>query len=70
MTAQADVINDWNVEALNAMRGNRTPPPKASRSLAMLHATMDDAVNGLYQLEASLAREQCVSSLKTSNLSN
>jgi len=47
VTAQADVITDWNSAALAAIRGNKTPPPKASRALAILHASMYDAVNGI-----------------------
>lgn len=46
---QADVVTDWNREALNAIRASRTPPPKASRSLAILHASMFDAVNGIHR---------------------
>jgi len=45
--AKADVITDWNTAALDAIRGNRANPPRASRSLAMLHASMYDAVNGI-----------------------
>src|SRR5205085_828876 len=45
--ANADVITDWNVTALNAIRLERTPPPKASRALAMLHVAIYDAVNGI-----------------------
>src|SRR5438105_13499704 len=45
--AQADVVTDWNNAALNAIRGDKTPPPKASRALAILHASIDDAVNGI-----------------------
>lgn len=47
--AHADVVTDWNVEALNAIRAARTPPPKASRALAILHASMFDAVNGIHR---------------------
>jgi hypothetical protein len=46
-TASADVVIDWNAAALEAIRANRTPPPIASRGLAILHASMYDAVNGL-----------------------
>jgi len=35
--SHADVITDWNNAALDAIRLDKTPPPKASRSLAMLH---------------------------------
>jgi hypothetical protein len=48
LSAHADVITDWNTEALNAIRSAKTPPPKASRALAMLHASMYDAVNGVH----------------------
>jgi len=43
----ADVITDWNTAALNAIRAGRTPPPIASRALAILHASIYDAVNGI-----------------------
>src|SRR6185503_20044978 len=46
-TAHADVVTDWNTTALNAIRGNKTPPPVASRGLAILHTAMYDAVNGI-----------------------
>jgi hypothetical protein len=42
-----DVITDWNTAARNAIRANRTSPPVASRALAILHASMYDAVNGI-----------------------
>jgi hypothetical protein len=45
--AGADVITDWNTAALNAIRVNRTAPPIASRALAILHAAMYDAINGI-----------------------
>jgi len=42
--SQADVVTDWNKAALNAIRAQKTAPPVASRSLAMLHAGIFDAV--------------------------
>jgi PAP2 superfamily len=45
--AAADVITDWNTAALNAIRAANTPPPRASRALAILHVSMFDAVNGI-----------------------
>src|SRR5881392_2281726 len=45
--ANADVITDWNNAALNAIRAGRTAPPIASRSLAILHVSIYDAVNGI-----------------------
>jgi hypothetical protein len=45
--AGADVVNDWNSSALDAIRAERTPPPIASRALAMLHASIYDAINGI-----------------------
>jgi hypothetical protein len=47
LPAQADVVTDWNKAALQIIRENRTPPPRASRALAMLHAAIYDAVNGI-----------------------
>jgi len=45
--ANADVVTDWNNAALDAIRDGRTAPPIASRSLAILHASIYDAVNGI-----------------------
>ena len=44
---RADEVIDWNRAALDAIRADRTPPPVASRALAMLHAAVYDAVNGI-----------------------
>ncbi|MFN0166302.1 MAG: chemotaxis protein CheB, partial [Bryobacteraceae bacterium] len=46
-TLHADVVTDWNTAALNAIRAANTPPPTASRNLAILHASIFDAVNGI-----------------------
>jgi hypothetical protein len=45
--ARADVVTDWNNAALNAIRAEKTPPPIASRALAVLHTAIYDAVNGI-----------------------
>jgi hypothetical protein len=45
--ANADVVTDWNNAALAAIRAGNTAPPIASRSLAILHASIYDAVNGI-----------------------
>lgn len=37
----------WNDAALAAIRATNTPPPRASRNLAILHAAVFDAVNGI-----------------------
>jgi hypothetical protein len=47
LVAAADVVTDWNAAALNAIRARNTPPPAASRNLAILHASIYDAVNGI-----------------------
>jgi hypothetical protein len=44
---RADVVTDWNEAALNAIRASNTPPPAASRTLAILHTAIYDAVNGI-----------------------
>jgi hypothetical protein len=41
------VVTAWNAAALNAIRVGQTPPPIASRSLAILHVSIYDAVNGI-----------------------
>src|SRR5437762_2532264 len=45
--AHADVVTDWNTAALDAIRAGKTPPPIASRSLAILHTSIYDAINGI-----------------------
>ena len=45
--AGADVVTEWNAVAVSAIRDLRVPPPAASRALAMLHASIYDAVNGI-----------------------
>jgi len=46
-TAEADIVTDWNTAVLNSIRAGRTPPPMASRNMAILHASIFDAVNGV-----------------------
>lgn len=43
----ADPVIDWNNAALNCIRAERTNPPKASRSLAISHLAVFEAVNGI-----------------------
>jgi hypothetical protein len=45
--AHADVVTDWNNAALDAIRAGNNAPPIASRSLAILHVSIYDAVNGI-----------------------
>jgi hypothetical protein len=45
--AHADVVTEWNSAALDAIRDGHTPPPIASRSLAIAHISIYDAVNGI-----------------------
>src|SRR5215831_9162531 len=47
ISARGDVVTDWNNAALDAIRAGRTAPPIASRSLAILHVSIYDAVNGI-----------------------
>ena len=69
--AKADVVTDWNNAALDAIRAGRTAPPIASRSLAILHVSIYDAVNGIARthepylvqsaVQASASREAAAS---------
>jgi hypothetical protein len=43
----------WNDQALNAIRLARTPPPVASHHLAVVHAAVFDAVNGITRTHRS-----------------
>jgi hypothetical protein len=45
--ATADVVLDWNEILLDAIRVDRTPPPRASRAMAMTNVAVFDAVNGI-----------------------
>ncbi len=47
ISIRADVVTDWNNAALDAIRAGNTSPPIASRSLAIFHASIYDAVNGI-----------------------
>lgn len=47
LPARADVVSDWNNAALDAIRAGNTAPPIASRSLAIVHVSIYDAVNGI-----------------------
>lgn len=43
----SDPVGEWNAIAGTAIRFSNTPPPVATRNLAMLHVAMFDAVNAL-----------------------
>lgn len=45
--SQADIVLQWSDAGLNAIRTAGTAPPPASRILAILHAAIHDAVNGV-----------------------
>ena len=47
--ARGDVVTDWNETALLAIKSDRTAPPKAAHALAIMHAAIYDAVNGITQ---------------------
>src|SRR4051794_21429635 len=80
ISANADVVTDWNNAALDAIRAGNTAPPIASRSLAILHASIYDAVNGIVRtherylvqsaVQASASREAAASAAAHSALVN
>jgi hypothetical protein len=45
--SHADVVTQWNSAAFAAIRANKTSPPRTSRALAILHASIYDAINGI-----------------------
>ncbi len=45
--AQADAVLDWNKTAIEAVVASRQAPPLTTRSMAMLHGAMYDAVNAI-----------------------
>lgn len=45
--ARADVVLDWNEVLLDAIRATSTPPPRASRAMAIVDVSIYDAVNGI-----------------------
>ena len=45
--AHADVVTDWNQTAIRATEIASSPPPLQSRVMAMVHAAIFDAVNGI-----------------------
>ncbi len=47
--ASADEVLHWNNVLLEAVRTTSTPPPKASRAMAMVHTAIYDAVNCIDQ---------------------
>lgn len=56
---RADLVTAWNDVALGAIRLGKTPPPVASKNLAMVHTAIYDAVNGITQThEAYLVKNK------------
>jgi hypothetical protein len=45
--ARADEVLAWNQVTLDTIRVLRLPPPRATRTLAMVHVAIFDAVNGI-----------------------
>jgi hypothetical protein len=45
--AAADVVTDWNAVLLDAIRTDRTNPPRATRNMALVNTAIFDAVNGV-----------------------
>jgi membrane-associated phospholipid phosphatase len=47
-----DVVLRWNETTLLAIKAEKTPPPAATRHLAMVHGAVYDAVNAVYRTHA------------------
>lgn len=62
VSAQADVVTDWNTFTLNLIKVHNVPPPAASRALAMVHVAIYDSVNTIgRQYKPYLIRTSCPS---------
>lgn len=48
--AAADTVTDWNATLLDAIRTDRTNPPRATRIMALVNTSIFDAVNGIEQV--------------------
>ena len=48
--ALADVVTDWNGILLDAVRAEKTAPPRASRAMACVNVSTFEAVNGILGL--------------------
>jgi membrane-associated phospholipid phosphatase len=47
-----DAVLRWNETTLLAIKAEKTPPPAATRHLALVHAAVYDAVNAIYRTHA------------------
>lgn len=47
VASASDVILEWNSVLLDAVSGDATPPPRASRAMAMMHVAQFEAVNSV-----------------------
>jgi membrane-associated phospholipid phosphatase len=45
--AATDVVLEWNTVLLDAIRADRTNPPRAARAMAAMHVAVFDAVDGV-----------------------
>src|SRR3989440_6277901 len=59
--ARGGFVTDWNNAALDAIRFERTAPPIASRSLAILHVSIYDAANGIARTHEPYLLQSAVS---------
>lgn len=68
-TAPVDPVLEWNHLAIETVRLDASPPPIATRSLAMVHAAIFDVVNaiegtpGLYVAQAAAADSSAIAAV-------
>lgn len=55
MPARADVVLDWNLALLDAVRADQTPPPLAARNMAIVHVAMFDALMSIQKTHVPYA---------------
>jgi hypothetical protein len=47
LAARADVVTDWNMTAIRAAQASGQPNPMFARNMAMVHASIYDAINAI-----------------------
>src|SRR5438445_1759081 len=64
----SDVVIEWNQTLLNEVRANKTPPPPASRIMAIVQVAVFDAVNAIDGSSAPYALQEVPKNARNGSL--